>query len=116
MLGRRIAAAVCALALVAPAGVFAQSRLQPSDRHNRGINAREHRQALRIRDGREDNELTRRELDRLRADEASVRAEERVYRKSGDGLSRWERRDLQNDLNRTSREIYRAKHNNRAPK
>jgi hypothetical protein len=115
MLSRRIAAAVFGLALVAPAGVFAQGR-QVSDRHNRGINAREHRQALRIRDGREDNELTRRELDRLRADEASVRAEERVYRKSGDGLSRWERRDLQNDLNRTSREIYRAKHNNRAPK
>jgi hypothetical protein len=116
MLGRRIAAVVCGLVLVAPAGVFAQSLVQASDRHNRGIDAREHRQALRIRDGRKDDELTRRELDRLRADEASIRAEERVYRKSGDGLSRWERRDLRKDLTRTSREIYRAKHNNRAPK
>ena len=116
MLGRRIAAAVCCFALVAPVCVFAQSPMQASDHRNRGINAREHRQVLRIRDGREDHELTRRELDRLRADEASIRAEERVYRRSGDGLSRWERRDLQRDLTRTSREIYRAKHNNRAPK
>jgi hypothetical protein len=30
-------------------------------------------------------------------------------------LNRQERRDLQRDLNRTSREIYRAKHNNREP-
>ena len=46
----------------------------------------------------------------------AIRAEERVYRKSGEGLSKWERRDLQKDLNKTSREIYRAKHNNREPK
>ena len=116
MLGRRIVAVMFGLALIAPVGVFAQGRMQASDYRNRGINAREHRQALRIRDGREDHELTRRELNRLRADEASIRAEERVYRRSGDGLSRWERRDLQRDLTRTSREIYRAKHNNRAPK
>ena len=116
MLGRRIVAAVCGLALMAPVGAFAEGRMLGAGHRNRGINAREHRQVLRIRDGREDNELTRRELDKLRADEASIRAEERVYRKSGDGLSRWERRDLQKDLNRTSREIYRAKHNNREPR
>lgn len=116
MLGRRIVAAVFGLALVAPVGLFAQGRMQASDHRTRRIDPREHRQAVRIRDGREDKELTRRELDRLRADEASIGAKERVYRKSGDGLSRWERRDLQKDLNRTSREIYRAKHNNRAPR
>ena len=116
MLGRRIVAVVFGLALVAPVGVFAQGPMQASNHRNRGIDARERRQVLRIRDGREDHELTRRELDRLRADEASIRGEERVYRRSGDGLSRWERRDVQRDLTRTSREIYRAKHNNRAPK
>jgi hypothetical protein len=31
-------------------------------------------------------------------------------------LAQNRRRDLQKDLNRTSREIYRAKHNNREPK
>jgi len=44
-----------------------------------------------------------------------VRAEERVYRKSGGGLNKAERKDLEKDLNKTSREIYRAKHNQRKP-
>lgn len=114
MLVRRIVAITFGLALAGPLCVFAQDQA-PAQRA-RGINAREHRQALRIRDGRQDDELTRGELDRLRADEAAIRAEERVYRQSGDGLNRRERRDLQRDLNRTSREIYRAKHNNREPK
>jgi len=116
MLARRIVAAAFGLVLVVPVCALAQNRTQASNQRHRGINAREHRQVQRIKDGREDNELTRGELDRLRADEAAVRAEERVYRKSGDGLSRMERRDLQHDLNRTSREIYRAKHNNHEPK
>ena len=116
MLARRIVAAAFGLALAVPVCALAQNRTQASNQRHRGINAREHRQVQRIKDGREDHELTRGELDRLRADEAAVRAEERVYRKSGDGLSRMERRDLQHDLNRTSREIYRAKHNNHEPK
>ena len=114
MLVRRIVAAAFGLALAVPVFAFAQE--QPPAQHPRGINAREHRQVQRIKEGRQNDELTRGELDRLRADEAAVRAEERVYRRSGDGLNRWERRDLQRDLNRTSREIYRAKHNDREPK
>jgi hypothetical protein len=113
MLVRRIVTVAFGLVLAAPLCAFAQDQV-PAQRP-RGINAREHRQVQRIKDGRQNDELTRGELDRLRADEAAVRAEERVYRKSGDGLSRPERRDLQRDLNRTSREIYRAKHNNREP-
>ena len=87
-------------------GAFAATPQRP-----RSINAREHRQAARIRQGVKDDEITRGELDRLRADEAAVRAEERVYRQTGDGLNRREYRDLEHDLNRTSREIYRARHN-----
>lgn len=79
------------------------------------INHRQNRQAERIRDGREDGQLTRGERDRVRGDEAAIRAEERVYRRSGGGLDRAERKDLQKDLNKTSREIYRAKHNDRRP-
>jgi hypothetical protein len=89
------------------ASAFAASNHRP-----RGVNAREHRQAVRIREGVKADEITRAELDRLRADEAAIRAEERVYRRTGDGLNRREVRDLEQDLNRTSREIYRAKHNN----
>lgn len=113
MLVRRIVAVAFGLVLAAPLCALAQDQA-PAQRP-RGINAREHRQVQRIRDGRQGDELTRGELNRLRADEAAIRAEERVYRHSGDGLNRAERRDLQRDLNRTSREIYRAKHNNREP-
>ena len=76
MRGRTIAAAVIGVVLVASAAEAAAAR----PRHRpAGINAREHRQAERIRNGVA-NELTRRELDRLRADEAAIRAEKRVYR------------------------------------
>jgi len=81
------------------------------DRHHAGVNARQHRQAARIRDGVQDGTINRAELNRLRADEAAIRAEERVYRQSGDGLTRPEVRDLQHDLNQTSGEIGRATHN-----
>ena len=113
MLVRRIVAIAFGIALAGPLCAFAQD--QAPAPQERGINARQHRQMRRIRDGRQDGDLTRGELDRLRGDEAAIRAEERVYRRSGDGLNRSERRDLQRDLNRTSREIYRAKHNNRRP-
>jgi hypothetical protein len=92
-------------------GVAAQAAAGP--RQGRGINAREHRQAQRIHQGVKSGEITPAEKDKLKADEAGVRAEERVYRQSGDGLNARERRDLEKDLNRTSREIYRAKHNDR---
>src|SRR5262245_23856398 len=113
MLVRRIVAVAFGLVLTGPLCAFAQD--QAPAQPLRGINAREHRQVQRIREGRQNDELTRGELNRLRADAAAVRAEERVYRRSGDGLSQWERRDLQRNLNRTSREIYRAQHNNREP-
>jgi hypothetical protein len=79
----------------------------------RGINARQQRQTQRIRQGIKSGEVTNGEANRLRGDEAGVRAEERVYRKSGNGLSPSERKDLEKDLNKNSREIDRAKHNDR---
>lgn len=111
---RTVLMTVLCLGLVAPAA-YAQNASGSQDRP-RGINAREHRQAERIKDGVKDKELTPAELDKLRADEAAIRAEERVYRKSGDGLNKREVKDLEKDLNKTSREIYRAKHNNRVPR
>jgi hypothetical protein len=106
----RIAAAVLGLMLATPAVSFAADR-----RHPRGVNAREHHQTARIRNGIRNDALTSAERDRLKADEAAIRAEERVYRETGNGLNRREFKDLQHDLNQTSREIYRAKHNDRNP-
>lgn len=95
-------------------GVAAHAAAAP--RQGRGINAREHRQAQRIHQGVKSGEITAAERDKLKADEAGVRAEERVYRQSGDGVNKRERRDLEKDLNKTSREIYRAKHNDKEDK
>jgi hypothetical protein len=108
---RHIAAAVIGCACLTTVA-YAQP---PAHRH-RGINAREHRQVQRIKQGVKSGEITKAEKNRLKADEAAIRAEERVYRKSGGGLSKAERKDLNKDLHKSSREIYRAKHNKRDTK
>ena len=74
------------------------------------VDGREHEQRERIREGVRSGELTRHEAARLRREQTRVRREERRYRASGDGLSRRERRDLQRDLDRSSRNIRRQKH------
>ena len=72
---RTVLMTVLCLGLAAPSAYAAN----PSGSKSRpaGINAREHRQTARIKDGVKDKELTRGELDKLRADEAAIRAEER---------------------------------------
>ena len=112
---RPLMAALFGLVVAAPMIAFAQNDIanDAAAHHRAGVNARERHQAARIREGRRDDQITRGELNRLRADQSAIRAEERVYRRSGDGLNRAEKRDLQRDLNRTSREIYRARHNER---
>ena len=80
------------------------------DRRAGSIDRREHRQLHRIRHGIHSGALTRREAARLLAEQRHIRAEEYFYRRTGGGLSRWERRDLQRDLNRSSRHIRRQAH------
>jgi hypothetical protein len=95
-------------------GVASVASAAPRQGH--AINARQHRQAQRIHQGVKSGDITPAENDKLKADEAAVRAEERVYRRSGDGLNTQERHDLEKDLNKTSREIYRATHNDKTTK
>ena len=117
MMSRHIVAAVVGFGLFAGGAALAQDATPAAPNHpGMGVNAREHRQKNRIKDGKEDGQLTKGELDKLRADEAGVRAEEKVYRRSGNGLNTREKKDLEKDLNKTSREIYRAKHNGRRPR
>jgi hypothetical protein len=53
----------------------------------------------------------------LRADDAAIHAQEKVYRQGHDGkLTKSERQQLTRELNRTSRHIYRDRHDNRMPK
>lgn len=111
MFSRHILAAVMGVVMLTPGPLAADG----AKHHPRGVNQREHRQARRIKDGKQDGQLTKGELDKLKADEAAVRAEEKAYRQSGEGLNKRERKDIEKDLNKTSREIYRAKHNKRRP-
>src|SRR5687767_5910426 len=74
------------------------------------INRREHRQAHRIAQGVRSSELTARETGRLLAEQAYIRIEEARYRRSGGGIGPREWLDLQRDLNRASRHIYRQRH------
>lgn len=93
-----------ALAFSFVATVDAQSK------HPRSINAREHRQQQRILQGERSGELTRREAERLAAEQAKIRVDEAYARHSGGRLTRAERARLERELNRSSKDIYRQKH------
>ena len=81
-------------------------------RHRWSINHREARQERRIGQGVKSGELTARETYRLEREQVRLRNLESRYRESGDRLSWRERYKLERDLNRTSRDIYRQKHDN----
>jgi hypothetical protein len=74
-----------------------------------GVNARQHRQHERIADGVKSGDLTRSEAHSLRSEQRAIRAEEREFKSDG-VLTRGERRELHRDLNESSRDIHREKH------
>lgn len=77
----------------------------------RGINRRERCDRERIQQGVRSGELTRREAERLRAEQFRIRAYEARARSDG-SLSRRERYRLDEMLDRANRDIYRQKHDN----
>lgn len=76
------------------------------------IDRRERHQQQRIRQGKRSGELTRRELVRLETEQAAIRAYERRAKRDGE-LTFRERRRLDHLLDRSSRDIYRQKHDRR---
>ena len=107
---------VFALAIAFGAPAFAQSAPAADDKPTT-INQRLENQHDRIQAGTKDDQLTKGERTRLRADDAAIHAQEKVYRQANGGkLTASERRQLNGELNRTSRQIYRDRHNNRKPK
>ncbi len=74
-----------------------------------GVDRREHRQQRRIHHGVKSGELNRREAARLRAQQARTRRLEAKARSDGKVTAR-ERARLQHRENKTSRHIYRQKH------
>jgi hypothetical protein len=79
-------------------------------RYNHGINDRQRDQQQRIRQGVRNGELTRREAARIQYDQARIRAREGYYRRTGGEFTARERARIQRSLNRSSRHIYRQKH------
>jgi len=99
--------ATLVVALFVPLAAQAQTR---NCHHPRGVNAREHREEVRIHQGERSGELTRREAERLQAEEARIRVDEAYARRSGGEFTPRERARIERELNRASRDIYRQKH------
>ena len=74
-----------------------------------GINAREHNQRARIRQGVASGELTPAEAARMRGREAGLTAEKRAAKADG-VVTPEERRDIRRTENKDSRAIHRQKH------
>lgn len=95
-------------AFLVVAGLSADASAQRQYRRN--INQRESRQQRRIYQGVRSGSLNRREAYRLERQQVNLRRTEARDRRSGGGLSWRERRNLQRRENRSSRSIYRQKH------
>ena len=112
----RILATCLGLGLVAATTASAQTpTTAPADKPT--INQRLENQKDRIQAGTKDDQLTKGERTKLRANDAAIHAQEKVYRHANDGkLTNGEKRQLNRELNRNSRQIYRDRHNNRKPR
>jgi len=76
------------------------------------INHRQHRQERRIKQGIRSGELTRNEARHLRGDEIRIGEQRRIAMNNG-RMNRCERMHLRREESRTSRAIYRDKHNDK---
>jgi hypothetical protein len=85
----------------------------PPHRRDPMVNARQGAQQARVAQGVRSGELTRPEAAKLRQQERAVRAEERAYKADGK-LTPAERKDLHQDLNQASKDIYQQKHDAQA--
>ena len=97
------------LALTSTLG-FAQAAPQPMQHHAVTINQRREHQQQRIAQGIHSGRLNARQAGRLERREASLGRQERHMRFAAHGrLNRVDRVRLNHRLNRTSRDLYRAK-------
>lgn len=74
-----------------------------------GMHAREHNQANRIGQGVRSGQLTKDEARGMAKDQRDIRHEVRGYQADGE-FTRKERKDVRQDMNEASRDIYREKH------
>ena len=100
MLGRVVAVAALIFAISTPVLAEPQSS---------GIDKREHKQKERINQGVESGQLTKKEARRLRHEQKRIKAKEEAMKLDGT-LTKGERKELQQDLNKASEHIAEQKH------
>jgi hypothetical protein len=100
------------LTIVTAGGTLGLASTASAGTNSPGIDRREARQQNRIYQGVGSGSLTPKETYRLERRQANIRAQEAQFKADGN-LTRRERTVLNNRLDRSSRAIYRAKHNNR---
>jgi hypothetical protein len=92
-------------------GAIYQQKRDAQDRiPNNTVNERQDNQRDRIRQGVQSGELTPVEAARLRRQDAQIRLNEARARQSGGEFTPRERARIQRQLDRSSRKIYRQKH------
>ncbi len=77
------------------------------------VNQRERNQGSRIYNGVSGGQLTRAETANASRDLARIQCRENYYRATGGSYTPAERHATQRQLNRSSRQIYRLRHNGR---
>lgn len=97
---------VCSTIILAAAAVYAGPTDDPI------VQKREQNQEKRIEQGVKSGELTPREARKLEAQQAKIKQDE-TRMKSDGKLTKAERAKLTREQNRSSKNIYRKKHNNR---
>src|ERR1700759_5228304 len=89
--------------------LFGSVAMVSAQTHTPKINERERNQQRRINQGIKSGELNRREARRLEAQEGRIRADEKIDKADGKVTPK-ERRQLERELNRTSKHICNQKH------
>jgi hypothetical protein len=92
--------------------VLATTSVAKAQTHTPVISQREHTQSHGINQGVRSGQLTRSEAHHLRNDEKNIHRTERIAKANGP-VTHAERQRLRRRENRTSRAIYRDKHNGR---
>jgi hypothetical protein len=82
---------------------------RPAAPRGPGVDRREFNQTGRIMQGVRTGELTREEATELRGEQKDIRMQELGYKSDG-AYTREERKDLHQELNQQSKEIYQEKH------
>jgi hypothetical protein len=104
---------IAGLGLCAPIASAQTTADQPKGE----VNKRLENQKDRIQAGVKDGQLTKGETKHLVKNDKAIHAQERADRQlNGGKLTGGEKRQLNRELNKNSRQIHRARHNNRTPK